>query len=236
MSLIGGGPGAWDLITVRGLQRLQAADIIFVDHLGPAHQLENYGVDTQKIVDVGKLPYSAHISQEKINSLMGEAAREGKKVVRLKGGDPYIFGRGFEEVLSLEKEGFYVEVIPGISSTIAVPALNRVPLSMRGVVHNFTVISGHVPPGHPSSLNNWEALAHTQGTLVIIMGVKNAGSIANSLIEYGMDPHIPVAIISEGTRENEQSYRTCLQELGQCVKENNIKPPAVIVIGKVVSL
>ncbi|MDO4908895.1 MAG: uroporphyrinogen-III C-methyltransferase [Corynebacterium sp.] len=240
ISLIGGGPGAWDLITLRGLDRLRAADVIIADHLGPTQALDKL-LDAEKLasvelIDASKLPYGRQMAQERINELMIEKAKAGLKVARLKGGDPYVFGRGFEEMEALTKEGLSVEVIPGVTSAISVPEIDGVAVTVRGVVHNFTVISGHLPPGHPQSLNNWEALAKTNGTLVVIMGVKNGGAIAEALISHGLTESTPVAIIQEGTTKGQRSFRCDLAGLGKTIEQEEIKPPAVIVIGKVAGL
>lgn len=232
--LIGGGPGAWDLITVRGMRALQDADVILADHLGPATELDKLcDVQSKEIVDVSKLPYAKQVAQSKINDLLVEYALSGKKVVRLKGGDPYVFGRGYEELEHLASHGIGCEVIPGVTSGIAVPALAGVPITLRGVVHNFSIISGHLPPGHPKSLNDFDALAKTGGTLAVIMGVKNAGAIATALIAGGLAGTTPVAVIQEGTMETERHFRCDLATLGESMESFNIKPPAVYVIGNV---
>lgn len=237
VSLIGGGPGAWDLITVRGMHRLQQADVILADHLGPASELAQLcDVSTKDIIDVSKLPYGKQVAQSKINELLIEHAQAGKKVARLKGGDPYIFGRGFEELQACAKHGIACEVIPGVTSAVSVPALAGIPITQRGVVHSFTVISGHVPPQHPQSLNDWEALAHTGGTLSVIMGVKNAGAIAQALIDAGRGADTPVAVVQEGSTEKQKSFKTTLAQLRQAMKDNDIKPPAVYIIGEVAGL
>jgi len=200
VSLIGGGPGAWDLI------------------------------------DVSKLPYGHQVAQEKINNLLLTHAQSGKKVARLKGGDPYVFGRGFEELQFLAGHGIACEVIPGVTSAISVPALAGVPITHRSVVHSFTVISGHLPPGHKDSRNNWEALAHTGGTLAVIMGVKNAPKIAAAIIDAGRAPETPAIVIQEGATTNQRGYRCTLGTLVETMETHNIQPPAVYVIGDVAGL
>lgn len=237
VTLIGGGPGAWDLITVRGMRRLQDADVILTDHLGPTSELDRLcDVTTKEVIDVSKLPYGRQVAQSRTNELLVEHASAGKKVVRLKGGDPYVFGRGFEELQYLAEHGIACEVIPGVTSAISVPGAAGVPITQRGVVHSFTVISGHLPPGHPSSLLDWDALAKTGGTLSIIMGVKNAGKIADALMSGGLPGSTPAAIIQEGTMENQKSVRCTLDTLGNTMESENIKPPAVYVIGDVAGL
>lgn len=237
ITLIGGGPGAWDLITVRGMHRVQAADVILVDHLGPGAELEKLcDLQGKEIIDVSKLPYGKQVAQEKINELLVEKARAGLNVARLKGGDPYVFGRGFEELQACTAAGLEVEVIPGVTSAISVPAAAQVPITQRAVVHCFTVVSGHIPPGHPKSLIDWKALAHLGGTISIIMGVKNGPAIAAELIAHGMDPQTPTAVVEEGTTTKQRSFRGTLATLGEMMKRQEITPPAVIVIGEVAGL
>lgn len=235
--LVGGGPGAWDLITVRGMHALQAADVILADHLGPTSELDKLcDVATKEVIDCSKLPYGRQVAQERINELLVEHALAGKKVVRLKGGDSFVFGRGFEEVQACAEHDISVEVVPGVTSAISVPAVFGVPVTQRGMVHSFTVISGHVPPGHPTSLNNWSALAQTGGTLVVIMGVKNGPAIAQALIDAGRPATTPVAVIQEGTTAAQAGFRCDLWSLGDALREHEVKPPAVIVIGEVAGL
>ncbi|MFW9243518.1 uroporphyrinogen-III C-methyltransferase [Corynebacterium striatum] len=235
--LVGGGPGAWDLITVRGMYALQNADVILADHLGPTQDLHKLcDVDAKEVIDVSKLPYQRQTSQEKINELLIEHALAGRKVARLKGGDPYVFGRGFEEVQALAAASLPVEVIPGVTSAVSVPALAGVPVTHRGVVHAFTVVSGHLPPGHPKSLLDWGALAQSGATLSIIMGVKNARAIAQAVQDGGRSPQTPVAIIQEGTMEGERTFRCTLGSLGETVESATIAPSAVFVIGDVAGL
>lgn len=237
VTLIGGGPGAWDLLTIRGLRALEQSEVILADHLGPAAELADFlDITDKEIIDVSKLPYGKQVAQEKINELLVQHALAGKQVVRLKGGDPYIFGRGFEELQACAEAGISCEVVPGVTSAISVPALAGVPLTHRGMVHNFTVISGHVPPQHSKSLTNWEALARTQGTLVVIMGVKNAPAIAQALMDAGKDAATPVAIIQEGATQRERHYFGTLDRLGELMQTHDIQPPAVYVIGDVAAL
>ena len=156
--------------------------------------------------------------------------------MRLKGGDPYVFGRGFEELQALTNAGLACEVVPGVTSAISVPALAGVPVTQRGVVHAFTVVYGHLAPGHPKSLVDWEALARSGATLSVIMGVKNAGKIAESLLAGGRPGSTPVAVIQEGTMSGERTFRTTLEGLGALMEGEAIAPPAVYVIGEVAGL
>lgn len=237
VSLIGGGPGAWDLITVRGMNRLREAEVILADHLGPTSELDKLcDLSTKELVDVSKLPYGRQVAQERINELLVDYARAGKRVARLKGGDPYVFGRGFEELQYLAEHGIACEVIPGVTSAISVPGAVGIPITNRGVVHSFTVISGHLPPGHPDSLLDFDALARTGGTLSVIMGVKNAGAIAAALMAGGLDADTPVAVIQEGTTDAQRCERCTLGTLGETIEAAGIRPPAVYVIGAVAGL
>ena len=235
--LIGGGPGAWDLITVRGMHALQEADVILTDHLGPAPELDKLcDVDAKEIIDVSKLPYKKSVSQDHINELLIEYARAGKKVARLKGGDPFVFGRGFEEVQALAEAGITSEVIPGLTSAVSVPASANIPVTQRGIVHAFTVVSGHLAPGHEKSLVDWEALAKSGATLSVIMGVRNATAIAEALLSGGLASSTPVAIIENGTMDEERVVKTTLGHMGEKTAEAQIVPPAVFVIGEVAGL
>ncbi|MEZ2121070.1 MULTISPECIES: uroporphyrinogen-III C-methyltransferase [unclassified Corynebacterium] len=237
VTLVGGGPGAYDLITVRGMNRLRDADVIVADHLGPTGDLDKLcDVTDKEVIDASKLPYGKQMAQEKINELLVAHARAGRTVVRLKGGDPYVFGRGFEELVACREADIECEVVPGVTSAVSVPAAVGVPVTQRGVVHSFTVVSGHLPPGHPKSLVDYAALARTGGTIVVIMGVKNSPSIATALIASGCSPETPVAVIQEGTTDRERSFRGVLGELGALIADNAVSPPAVIVIGEVSGL
>lgn len=235
--LIGGGPGAWDLITVRGMHALQRADVILADHLGPTAELDKLcDVSTKTVIDVAKLPYAKQVSQDKINELLVTYAQEGKVVARLKGGDPFVFGRGFEEVQACAEAGVPCEVIPGVTSAVSVPAMVGIPVTQRGMVHSFTVVSGHLPPGHPKSLIDWDKLAASGGTLSIIMGVKNVAAIADALLTAGRAADTPAAVIQEGTTDKERFFRCTLGALAATCADNAISNPAVYVIGDVAGL
>lgn len=235
VALIGGGPGESDLITVKGRRLLRLADVVLTDHLGPLSLLEELDPDVE-IIDAAKLPYGRAMAQERINELLIEKANQGLFVVRLKGGDPYVFGRGYEEVLALRDAGIKVKVVPGITSAISVPAAAGIPVTQRRVTHEFTVISGHVPPGHPTSLVNWEALAQMNGTLAIIMGVKNGPAIADALLEGGRSSATPAVVIQEGTTANQKVHHCTLGNLGETIRNEGVKPPAVILVGDVAEL
>jgi uroporphyrin-III C-methyltransferase/precorrin-2 dehydrogenase/sirohydrochlorin ferrochelatase len=227
VALVGAGPGDADLITLRGLELLRQAEVVVSDRLAPQELLDLLGDDVE-IVDAAKLPYGRHTTQEQINAVMVERAREGKFVVRLKGGDGFVFGRGAEELDACLEAGVPVEVVPGLSSSIAGPAAAGIPVTERGVVHDFTVATGHVPPG-PQSLVDWHALGAGNGTIVLLMAVKNRAAIAAALMEGGRPGDTPVRIVESATTKN-QTVRECeLSDLGVTEAHH----PAVIVIGAV---
>lgn len=236
VTLVGGGPGAWDLITVRGLRALEAADVILTDHLGPTDQLDQFlETDGKEIVDVAKLPYAKQVAQERINALMVEHAQAGKRVVRLKGGDPYVFGRGFEELHVCAAAGIACEVVPGVTSAVSVPAAAGIPVTQRGMTHSFTVVSGHLAPDDPRSLVDWEALARVGGTIVVIMGVRQVPAIAETL-QRVLPGTTPAAVIQDGETARQREVRTTLGSLAETMARENITNPAVYVIGEVAGL
>lgn len=237
ITLVGGGPGAWDLLTIRGLRALEAADIILADHLGPSAELEDFlDLSGKEVVDVAKLPYAKQVAQERINEMLVSYARDGKDVVRLKGGDPYVFGRGFEELQACAAAGLECSVVPGVTSAISVPAAAGVPVTQRGVTHAFAVASGHLPPGHEKSLVDWSALARTGGTIVVVMGVRNARAIADALLEAGLDPATPAAVIQEGETDTQRVFFATAATLADEMETRNIAAPAVYVFGEVAGL
>jgi uroporphyrin-III C-methyltransferase len=233
--LVGGGPGDPGLITVRGRQALSQADVVVADHLAPQALLASLPPEVE-VIDASKLPRGRFMAQEQINALLVEHALAGRRVVRLKGGDPFVFGRGMEELEACVAAGVPVEVVPGVTSAIGVPALAGIPVTHRGLTHEFVVVSGHVPPGHPQSLVDWAALGRLRGTVVVLMGVDTAPAIAAALVEHGRSPRTPVAVVSEGSTPNQRTVRTTLGELPRTVAEEGIRPPAVWVVGEVVGL
>ncbi|MGW5645480.1 uroporphyrinogen-III C-methyltransferase [Saccharopolyspora sp. NPDC003752] len=235
VALVGGGPGDPDLITVRGRQLLGRADVVITDRLAPRELLEELGPHVE-VVDASKIPYGRAANQDVINSLLIEHAKAGKFVVRLKGGDPYLFGRGFEELLACVEAGIAVTTVPGITSAFSAPAAADVPVTHRGVAHEVVVVSGHVGPHDEQSLVDWPALGRLRGTLVLMMAVKRIREFAAVLIEHGRDPKSPVAVVQEGTTRNQQTLRTTLGEVADAVRDAEIKPPAVIVVGPVADL
>ena len=237
ITLVGGGPGAWDLLTIRGLRALEDADVILADHLGPSAELEDFlDLSGKEVVDVAKLPYAKQVAQERINEMLVSYARDGKDVVRLKGGDPYVFGRGFEELQACAAAGLECSVVPGVTSAISVPAAAGVPVTQRGITHAFTVVSGHLPPGHEKSLVDWSALALTGGTIVVVMGVRNARAIADALLEAGLDPATPAAVIQEGETDTQRVFFATATTLADEMATHNITAPAVYVFGEVAGL
>ncbi|CCG02186.1 uroporphyrinogen-III C-methyltransferase [Blastococcus saxobsidens] len=233
--LVGGGPGDPGLITVRGRQALSQADVVVVDHLGPRSLVAGLRPDVE-IVDASKLPRGRAMPQEEINSLLVSHARAGKHVVRLKGGDPFVFGRGMEELLACAAADVPVEVVPGVTSAVGVPGVAGIPVTHRGLTHEFVVVSGHLPPGHPQSLVDWSAIGRLRGTVVVLMGVETAPAIAAALIHHGRRPTTPVAVVVEGTTGRERMIRTTLADLGTTITEESVRPPAVWVVGEVVQL
>jgi uroporphyrin-III C-methyltransferase/precorrin-2 dehydrogenase/sirohydrochlorin ferrochelatase len=235
VALVGGGPGDPDLITVRGRRLLGQADVVVADHLAPAALLEELSPSVI-VIDAAKLPYGRAASQEAINSLLVSHAREGRFVVRLKGGDPYVFGRGFEELLACAAADVPVTVVPGVTSAFGVPALAGVPVTHRGVTHEVVVVSGHVAPGDPSSLVDWSALAALRGTIVLLMAVDRIGPIAAALLSGGRGEDTPVAVIQEGTTPRQRVVRSTLDKVAEDVTAHKIRPPAIIVVGPVAAL
>ncbi|MFD3477619.1 uroporphyrinogen-III C-methyltransferase [Streptomyces sp. NPDC058695] len=235
VSLVGGGPGDPDLITVRGRRLLAEADVVIADRLGPRDLLDELPPHVE-VIDAAKIPYGRYMAQEAINNALIEHAKQGKAVVRLKGGDPYVFGRGMEEAIALEAEGIPYTVVPGISSSISVPGAAGIPVTHRGVAHEFTVVSGHVAPDDERSLVDWPALAKLRGTLVVLMGVDKIGRIAETLIAHGKSAQTPVALVQEGTTAAQRRVDATLETVEDAVRTHEVRPPAVIVIGDVVAV
>jgi uroporphyrin-III C-methyltransferase/precorrin-2 dehydrogenase/sirohydrochlorin ferrochelatase len=231
--LVGGGPGDPELVTVAGRRALMEADVVVADRLAPRELLGDLSPEVE-LVDVAKLPRGRSAQQAEINRVIVERALAGKRVARFKGGDSFVFGRGYEEVIACREAGVPVTVVPGLSSPIAVPGLAGIPITHRGVAHEFTVVSGHLPPGHGDSLVAWEALAVLQGTLVLMMAVENAPAIAATLLEHGRAPETPVAVVCDGSMPNERTVLSTLGSLADDLDRHAVTAPAVIVIGEVV--
>jgi uroporphyrin-III C-methyltransferase/precorrin-2 dehydrogenase/sirohydrochlorin ferrochelatase len=235
VALVGGGPGDPELITVRGRRLLARADVVIIDHLAPHLLLDELGAHVE-VIDASKIPYGRYMAQEAINAALVEHAEAGKFVVRLKGGDPFVFGRGGEELAACVAAGIPVEVVPGVTSAISVPASLGIPVTHRGVTHEFVVVSGHVPPGDPRSLVDWAALARLRGTLVLLMAVERLALIAATLIAEGRPADTPVAVVQDGTTSAQRSVSGTLATIAADVREAGIGHPAVVVVGEVVSV
>ncbi|TDO17556.1 uroporphyrinogen-III C-methyltransferase [Mycobacterium sp. BK086] len=232
VALVGGGPGDPELITVRGRRLLARADVVVADRLAPPELLAELGPHVE-VIDAAKIPYGRAMAQEAINNVLIERAREGRFVVRLKGGDPFVFARGYEEVIACAEAGIPVTVVPGVTSAISVPAMAGVPVTHRAVNHEFVVVSGHLAPDHPESLVNWNALAKLTGTLVLLMAVERIELFAQALIAGGRPAETPVLVVQHGTTAAERIVRTTLSAAPERIREDNIRPPAIIVIGPV---
>jgi uroporphyrin-III C-methyltransferase/precorrin-2 dehydrogenase/sirohydrochlorin ferrochelatase len=233
--LVGGGPGEPELVTVAARHALASADVVVADRLAPRELLDELGPHVE-LIDVAKLPRGRSASQDFINEVIVDRARAGKRVVRFKGGDNFVFGRGFEEVLACAAADVPVTVVPGLSSAIAVPARAGIPVTHRGVAHEFTVISGHLPPGHPDSLVAWHAVAALRGTLVLLMAVDNAPAIAAALIDGGRASDTPAAVVVDGTMPTERTVLSTLGRLADDIASHEVRPPAIIVVGDVVAV
>ncbi|CDO87928.1 siroheme synthase [Mycobacterium triplex] len=235
VALIGGGPGDPELITVRGRRLLAAADVVVADRLAPPELLAELAPHVE-VIDAAKIPYGRAMAQDAINDVMIERARAGRFVVRLKGGDPFVFARGYEEVIACADAGIPVTVVPGVTSAIAVPALAGVPVTHRAVNHEFVVVSGHLAPGHPESLVNWNALAALSGTIVLLMAVERIELFVDALVQGGRPADTPVLVVQHGTTPAQHTLRATLADTPQKVRAEGIRPPAIIVIGPVVGL
>jgi uroporphyrinogen III methyltransferase/synthase len=233
--LIGAGPGNPDLITLRGMECLQRADVIIYDHLVSESLVSLARKDTEAIY-VGKQRGRHTMSQEGINSLLIEKAKSGVIVARLKGGDPFIFGRGGEEAAELAKEEIQFEVVPGVTSAIAVPAYAGIPLTHRDHSSTVCFITGHEDTSKEESTINWDALAKCSGTLVFLMGIANLDKIAHTLIANGRPSSSPAAVIVYGTMSNQRTITGTLADIGKKVKQVALRPPGIIVVGDVVNL
>ena len=235
VALIGGGPGDPGLITVLGRRLLAEADVVVTDHLAPRSLLAELDPDVE-IIDAGKQPHAHNLTQSEINDLIVTRALAGQRVARLKGGDPFVFGRGGEEALACVRAGVAVTVVPGVTSAIAVPAYAGIPVTHRGITQDFAVISAHLDPSQPGATVDWEGLAHGTGTLVLLMAVAHLDAVAAELIKRGRAAATPVAVISEGTTPDQQVLTSTLADVAAEAAAAGIRPPAVVVIGDVVRL
>lgn len=233
--LVGAGPGDPGLITVRGLQILRSADAVVFDRLAPQRLLSE-ARDDAELIDAGKRRGDHRMSQAEINDELVRLSSEGKSVCRLKGGDPFVFGRGGEEALALAEAGLPWEVVPGITSTIAAPAYAGIPITQRGMATSFTVVTGSEGPDKPDSTLDWDALAHVGGTLVFVMGWKGMPQIVSALISKGMSPETPAALVQWGTTPMQKTVTGSLEKIVENGKAEGIGAPVVLVVGRVSSL
>ena len=232
VALVGGGPGDPELITVRGRRLLAQADVVVADRLAPPELLAELPPHVE-VIDAAKIPYGRAMAQDAINDVMIDRARSGSFVVRLKGGDPFVFARGYEEVLACAEAGIPVTVVPGVTSAIGVPALAGVPVTHRAINHEFVVVSGHVAPGHPESLVNWDALAAMRGTIVLLMAVERIELFVDVLLKGGRPADTPVLVVQHGTTAAQHTLRATLADTPERIRAEGIRPPAIIVIGSV---
>jgi uroporphyrin-III C-methyltransferase len=233
--LVGAGPGGLGLMTIRAREVIESADVILYDQL-PGEEILATLPGSAELIDCGKYGGNHTLEQQEIETLMVERVKEGKTVVRLKGGDPFLFGRGGEEMETLREHGIPVEVVPGVTSAIAVPEMVGIPVTHRRYASTVTFITGHEDPAKPESALDWAVLSRLKGTLVILMGVKNLPKIAAVLIEHGKDPSTPVAIIERGLRPDQRVTVGTLADIVDKARAVGVRPPAVIVIGGVVEL
>ncbi|KAB8145964.1 uroporphyrinogen-III C-methyltransferase [Chloroflexia bacterium SDU3-3] len=232
--LVGAGPGRADLITVRGLNLLRAADVVIYDRLIAPELLEELPQHATRIF-VGKGPDRHVMRQDAISALVVEQVRAGYQVVRLKGGDPCVFGHAGEEALALAEAGLPFEIVPGVSSALAAPAYAGVPVTQRGVSTAFAVVTGHTAPGAAADATDWAALARIP-TLVVLMGVKRLDQICAALIEAGRAPATPALLVSRGATEQQQTLLADLASLPQRYRERPLPTPSVLVVGEVAAM
>ncbi len=233
--LVGAGPGAPGLITAAGRDALERADVVVHDRLGTEGLLRLCRPGAE-LLDAGKAPGRAAMTQDEINAALVDHGRRGRRVVRLKGGDPFVFGRGGEEAMALAAARVPFEVVPGVTSAIAAPAAAGIPVTHRGLATSFTVVTGHEDPGKPSEQTDWAALAAVPGTLVILMGMGRLGDIAAALREAGRAPEEPAAAVQWGTTPRQRSVVATLGTLARRVEEEGLGAPAVVVVGAVAAL
>jgi uroporphyrin-III C-methyltransferase/precorrin-2 dehydrogenase/sirohydrochlorin ferrochelatase len=236
VALVGGGPGDPELITVRGRRLVAEADVIVVDRLAPRALLAGLPPDVE-VIDCGKSAHRQNLTQAEINDVLVDRALAGKRVVRLKGGDPFVFGRGGEEWRACVAAGVPVSVVPGLTSAIAAPAAAGIPLTHRGLAADFTVVSGHLDPGRPAGQGiDWPGLAAHGGTLVLLMAMERLDLIAKELIEHGKAPETPAAVVHKATTPEQQVLRARLDEIAAAAQRAQLGAPAVVVIGEVVDV
>jgi uroporphyrinogen III methyltransferase/synthase len=235
VSLVGAGPGDPGLITVKGLERIAEADVIVYDKLANESLLDHARPDAE-LIYMGKIGGGPQAGQDAINALLVEKGREGRRVVRLKGGDPYVFGRGGEEGEALRDAGIPFEVVPGVTSAIAVPSYAGIPITHRGLAASFAVVTGHEDPAKEASGINWEHLATGVDTLVFLMGVRTLPEIVQKLTENGRSADTPAAVIRMGTTPEQRTVTGTLRDIVARIEEAGITPPAITVVGEVVRM
>ncbi|MGH8970647.1 MAG: uroporphyrinogen-III C-methyltransferase, partial [Actinomycetes bacterium] len=228
VALVGGGPGDPGLVTTRGRRLLAEADVVVVDRLAPRALLDELDPGVV-VVDAGKTAGNHPLPQEQINQLLVEHAQAGRRVVRLKGGDPFVLGRGGEEAVACVAAGVPVEVVPGVTSAVAVPAAAGIPVTHRGRSRQVTVASGH------EGLD-WATLARLEGTLVLLMGVSGLASTTRELVAHGKPPDTPVAVVESGFTPQQRTTVGTLGTIAELARERDVRPPAVVVVGTVVDL
>ncbi|WP_150254321.1 uroporphyrinogen-III C-methyltransferase [Nocardiopsis deserti] len=233
VALVGGGPGDPGLITVRGQQLLSQADVVVVDRLAPTSLLDRLPADVE-IVDAAKIPYGRSMTQEEINATLVDRAGRGKFVVRLKGGDSFLFGRGGEEAAACAAAGIPVIAVPGVTSALAAPASAGIPATHRGVSQDLHIVSAHVPPGDERSTVDWAGLARAGGTVVVLMGVERIEAIAEALVSHGRSADTPVAVVQEATLPGQRTVTGTLATIAAAARSAGVRPPAVVIIGEVV--
>ena len=233
--LVGGGLGDPGLITVAGLAAVRSADVVVTDRLAPLAVLDEAPAHAE-VIDVAKIPRGSFTPQERINELLVEHARAGKRVVRLKGGDPFVFGRGGEEWQACAEAGIPVEVVPGVSSALAAPALAGVPLTHRTLTQGFTVVSGHLPPGDPGSTLDWGALARSGTTLVVLMGIATLPAVTAELVAQGLPADTPALTVTDAGLPGQRSVTGTVADIAARGEAAGVRAPAVTVIGAVAGL
>jgi len=235
VALIGGGPGDPGLITVLGRRLLAEADVVVTDKLAPRGLLAELDPDVE-ILDAGKQPHAHNLTQSEINDLIVARALAGQRVARLKGGDPFVFGRGGEEALACVRAGVPFQVVPGVTSAVAVPGWAGIPVTHRGVTQDFSVISAHLDPSQPGATVDWDAMARGRGTLVLLMAVAHLDAVAAELVKRGRDAATPLAVISDGTTAAQQVLVSTLGDVAARAAAVGVRSPAVVVVGDVVRL
>jgi uroporphyrin-III C-methyltransferase / precorrin-2 dehydrogenase / sirohydrochlorin ferrochelatase len=235
VALVGGGPGDPDLITVRGRQLLAEASVVIADRLAPRALLDELPPDVE-VVDAAKIPYGRGMAQEQINDALVSYARAGEFVVRLKGGDPFVFGRGAEEMLACLRAGLPVTVVPGVTSAVAAPAAAGIPVTHRGLAQEFHVVSAHAAPGDERSAVDWAALGASSGTIVLLMAVERIGQVAETLMRHGRAGGTPVSVVQDGTLPTQHTLSATLGTVAEQAAAAGVRPPAVVVVGEVVDI